>query len=489
MLHISDIKKFERCPRSFWLSRKERKSFVPFVNYNESMMELCKAFLMIGNDAYEGYVGDDGERALAAMHTHKILINARFVYEDMRVKIPILIQEEDKNIVYFTYKNCFPKETEAQGIADTLSVLNLIDIKVDEVYVIHLNHAYSRGCTLCVRDLLIVNDRLYNSKNKAQKTIVQLIEEHQRAVLPLIDALHACEQLVDIPAVRSSACTRGSKCLYFDDCFHESLQDTSILHLVQSAQKYEMLADGITDLKDTDVNRIEGTRLQYAQIMAAKHEGVYIDTGAMRCWIADHIHYPISYLDFEWETFAFPPYQGMKPYDVLTFQFSLHIEQEKGRALQHHGYIGTGDCREEFIQQLLKDVPKEGTILVYNMEGAEKLRLIQLAKQFPAYENALRQIWERMIDLSLPFSSGNYYDVRMAGGYSLKKLVPIFSNYSYQDLDISYGIDAVEKWRTYCDSQGADKVTLHRQLHAYCAMDTYAEYIVYHALEAFAYQP
>ena len=79
---------------------------------------------------------------------------------------------------------------------------------------------------------------------------------------------------------------------------------------------------------------------------------------------------------------------------------------------------------------MINDLPKEGSILVYNMEGAEKLRLIQLAKQFPQYKDELQQIWERMVDLSLPFSSGNIYDLRMEGMYSLKKLVPIFSDYT-----------------------------------------------------------
>lgn len=486
MLHISDIKKYDRCPRSFWLSRKERKSFVPFVNYNENMKELCKELLMIGDDAYEGNVGDEGELALAALKTYKVLIDARFSYEDMRVKIPFLIQDGERKIVYFTYKSCYPKESEAQFMADNLSVLELLGIQIDEVYAIHLNQAYVRENDLDIKQLLVINDCLFNSKNKAHKKIADLIIEHKRDMLSIIDDLHACEQCDDIPVIRSSTCTRGNKCVYFKDCFPETLHDTSILNLVQSSKKYEMLEDGISDMIDVDIERIEGTRHQYAQIMAAKLGGLYIDKGAIRCWIADHICYPISYLDFEWETYAFPPYKGMKPFDVLTFQYSLHVEETKGSDLKDSGYIGVGDCREEFIQCLLRDIPKKGTIFVYNMEGAEKLRLVQLAQQFPAYENELRQIWERMIDLSLPFSTGNIYDVRMAGLYSLKTLVPIFSSYNYQDLDISYGMDAVEKWRQYSTAQGEEKEELYRQLHEYCAMDTYAEYIVYHAIEELA---
>ena len=120
------------------------------------------------------------------------------------------------------------------------------------------------------------------------------------------------------------------------------------------------------------------------------------------------------------------------------------------------------------------------------MEGAEKLRLTQLAHQFPEYEEQLRQIWERMVDLSLPFSTGNIYDLKMAGHYSLKTLVPIFSDYTYSDLDISYGIDAVEKWRAYVQASGEEKQIIYKQLEEYCGMDTYAEYIVYHALKDLA---
>ncbi len=57
------------------------------------------------------------------------------------------------------------------------------------------------------------------------------------------------------------------------------------------------------------------------------------------------------------------------------------------------------------------------------MEGAEKLRLIQLGEQFPQYADDLAQIYDRMIDLSKPFECGLYYDNRMHGHYSLKNIL------------------------------------------------------------------
>lgn len=484
MFHISDFKKYERCPRMFWLSRKQPKSFVPFISYNMSMIELCKELLMI-SDAFEGMPNDDSDLAQEALKTHKWLLNARFAYEDLRVKVPILLQEDGKRIAYFPFSTCYPKENEAVKIADTLAVLALLKITIDEVYCIHLHADYIRGESLEVRELLLIEDFLFNSKNKPGKKLSVLLPRAKRDVLELLAEVRECEQQALPPAIRSNACTRGLKCLYFEDCFPTKIEDTSILNLVQSAHKYEMKEEGIHDLKDVDVNRIEGTRHQYAQIMAAKH-GRYVDQAALRCWIKDHITYPLSYLDFEWETFAFPPYVGMKPFDVLCFQYSLHIEEEKGAPLQHVGFLKTQDCRRAFVESLLKEVPKKGSILVYNMEGAEKLRLRQLAQQFPEYEKQLEAIWERMVDLSLPFSTGNVYDNRMAGFYSLKTLVPIFSEYNYQDLSISYGMGAVESFRQLENGSFEEQQTIKQQLDEYCAMDTYAEYIVFHALEKLA---
>ena len=484
MYHISDIKKLDRCDRLFWLARRKKQEYTSFVNYNESMTALVKERLMLSDDCFEGQSNDDPKLALDAYKQGKSLINARFAYEDLRIKIPVLLQEDGKTILYMTYRNCYPKEFEAQYITDHLQVLALLDIFVDEIYLIHLNANYVRQDSLDVFEMLTISDHFYNSHNRPGKKIMDVIPLKSRNILEVLDRMHQVDAMEDVKAVRTSLCTRGMKCSYYNDCFKEDEKDaTSITNLIQSHYKYEMEKDGITRLKDADLSRVEGTRNQYAQIMADRNGGQYVDASALRIWRKENIHYPLSYLDFEWETYAYPPYKGMKPYDVLAFQFSLHVEEQKGAELTHTGFIGEGDCREAFIQELLRVIPKTGTILVYNMEGAEKLRLVQLSQQFPQYEKELRAVWERMVDLSLPFSTGNVYDVRMRGFYSLKVLVPIFSNYDYHDLAISYGMDAVAKWREYQTCDGEEKKQIYDELTQYCSLDTYAEYIVYHALE------
>lgn len=484
MFHLSDINKYERCEKLFWLHQHEPIKHSPFVNYNGSMKELCIEYFML-YDPFIGEANDSCEKTMEAMKEKEALLNARFVYENLRIKIGLMLKQEEGWDLYFPYMNCFPKESEAQKIADHCMVLKQLQIPIHKCYVIHLNSQYVREDELDVRKLLCVSDHFFNQKNKQGKSIEECIVPLMRDLSKPLIALRVCNALSEPESIRKKACTKGLKCTYYERCFPEQLSDDSILHFTQSPKKLEMLEQGILTMKEVPLEYLDGSQYQYAQYVSAKKEGMFVDRHALSTWLKQEITYPISYLDFEWETFAIPPYKKMKPFDVLVFQYSLHIE-EKGKPLVHKEFLQEKDCREAFLQQLLKDLPKQGSILVYNMEGAEKLRLRQLAQQFPSYEEQLKQVWERMVDLSLPFSTGVIYDLRMKGHYSLKTLVPIFSNYSYEDMDVKNGVEAVQRWRNNSSLSAEEKEKQKQQLLAYCAMDTYAEYIVYHALEKIA---
>lgn len=479
MKRVSDIKKMERCDKLLWLSKKQPQPFMPFVYYNENIYKLAKEKLKIDN-WLEGQRGDDNNAFFDHENEFDAFCNIRLTYHDLRVKIPIMKKYKDGYRIYFTYASCYPKESDAQMIADQLWVLEQLNIKVEKVNTIHLNCEYVREDTLDVDKLLIINDFFYNDKNHRGEKIRSLLKQKKRNVQPILDKMDEVLIKEDIQKKRTNICTRKNKCAYFDICFAVPNKDTSILNLVSSSNKFSLLEKGITDISEIDIDMIEGTRHQLAQMIAAKTNDLFFDKYAVEYFFKSQISYPISYLDFEWETYAYPPYSGMKPFDVLTFQYSLHIENKDKEALIHKEYLGRHDCRIEFIERLINDIPKEGSVMCFNVEGAEKLRLKQLAKQFPQYEEALKNIWERMIDLAIPFSNGLIYDNRMAGMYSLKKLVSIFTDYNYSDLDISHGMEAVRNYRLLDEENVEEQQETLRELLAYCAMDTYAMVLIYH---------
>ena len=99
------------------------------------------------------------------------------------------------------------------------------------------------------------------------------------------------------------------------------------------------------------------------------------------------------------------------------------------------------------------DLSNGGTVIVYN-EAFEKTRLKELAQLFPEYAESLLKIRDHIFDLLHVLTGNknvftlciriypdeaeawagsiNYYHNKMAGSYSIKKVLPLFSDLSYE---------------------------------------------------------
>lgn len=479
-MHLSDIKYWMRCPKYLWLNHHEPQKYQSFVHYHLHLSDLLIEYYSLQNP-FIGAPNDPNEWTMQKLDVHDALLYPRFETGGIRIKVPLMIKQGQAWKIIFTSLACHPRESEAQKIADTIQVLKALHIPIADVSLLHLNENYVRGNTLDVHQLFHETTYLYNKKNHPHHSIQELIQACKRNVFDYVDEIESIIRQSDCPnQSQGPQCMKQGKCPYYTHCFPEPFTDTSVHYLMQTGGKYDLEKGGYDDMRTIDVSVLEGNRLQYAQLMAARNNGFFIDRFAVKSWIKNNIQYPISYLDFEWDTFVYPPYERMRPFDVITFQYSLHIEDAPETPLRHEEFLGQGDCRIAFIEHLLAHIPKEGSILVYNMEGAEKLRLIQLSKQFPIYKKKLDSLCNRMVDLSLPFETGSIYDIRMKGLYSLKKLVEIFSEHDYHKLAVSYGLEAVIKWRELSETNNAEEIK--QQLLEYCALDSYAEYIVFHKI-------
>ena len=280
--------------------------------------------------------------------------------------------------------------------------------------------------------------------------------------------------------IRTSKCTSRNRCPFYEDCFplEKIINNNSILTLVSSKYKYDMLNDGIRYLKDADLDRVEGNKVQMAQIKADQNNGLYVDEDALKKWY-DQLELPISFIDFEWDLFPIPPYNDMKVMDVLLFQYSLHVYD--GKKLSHFEFLGEGDSREEIAISLLENIPKKGSVIAYNATGAEKIRIKELANYFPQYSDRLLKINDRLIDMAIPFVTGLVYDTRMRGSFTLNTIENMLDEkHSYDDLEVSDGMKAVEIYREMkiCQDE-IQKQEYKKQLLEYCGLDTYSLYKIY----------
>lgn len=211
------------------------------------------------------------------------------------------------------------------------------------------------------------------------------------------------------------------------------------------------------------------------------------------------IKYPLYHLDFETFPCPLPRYKGEKPYTQSVFQFSLHIEKKPGicdKKQDHYGFLAPDhkDHRLELVKQMCTLIKNDGMVLVYN-DSFEKTRLKELADIFPEYKEKLLEIRNNVFDLmnivktksslyeSLNYDKDeaklfNYYHPDMDGSFSIKKVLPLFSNLTYQKMEVSNGVEAMVTYASFPKLLPLDYKHKYQKLVEYCQQDTYAMFAV-----------
>src|SRR6201984_2402515 len=92
-------------------------------------------------------------------------------------------------------------------------------------------------------------------------------------------------------------------------------------------------------------------------------------------------------------------FSGMRPYDQLPFQWSVHVQRQPGADPEHYEFLATeaNDPRREFISSLCAALGESGSIVVYS--GFESQRLSDLAAWLPEYAGRINAIKARLFDL------------------------------------------------------------------------------------------
>ncbi len=473
MYHITDLKKYLKCPRLYFYSKNESTSFNHYLRSDESLIELLVRFLHV-DDYLKGTVGDGNDVFFDNNGRYEWFVKIRFESNGFRVKIPIMHKREDNTYdVYFVHNGTSIKELDKSYFSLNVEALRILNIEINKVYLAYINKDY------VFSDILEVEKLFFLVDNIDGKDLHDLFDEEVYDFRSIIKRIESSTIDSYLPH-KSRTCHARGVCPYYYNCFkeEEKIEDDSVLTLVSSANKDLMYKRGIRLLKDVDTSLLEGNRVQYAQIMASKNGGRFVLKYALKDWLKKLDIRPITFIDFEWDTYLIPEFDGMKPLDVLPFEFVLYTLDENDN-LNKYSFLGKGDCRKEFAEGLLKYIPPTGPIVAYNAYGAECRRIRELADYFKEYREALLNIKYRFYDLAEPFLEGLVYDTRMAGNFTLKKLVSIVSDMDYKQLEINDGMKAVFNWRSIDQGKTDNIDKVKEELIEYCGLDAYGLYLVY----------
>ncbi len=200
---------------------------------------------------------------------------------------------------------------------------------------------------------------------------------------------------------------------------------------------------------------------------------------------------PVAHCDFEAFNLPYHPSPGLKTFDMVPFQVSIHVEEIDGSA-SHFEYLCNHefDDRESLAKFIVDSLTCVSTIVTWNV-SFERRMLQHLASAFPKYSVELGQIIEKLVDLN-PVVKANVKHHGFGGSYSLKAVAPVLCpEFSYMGLDIDNGNDAngtfqlltrgmipqseIPKVREdlleYCKNDTAATLAILQELRKYCNGD------------------
>lgn len=340
----------------------------------------------------------------------------------------------------------------------------------------------------------------------------------------------------------------------YNDCWHDlPSQEHHIFDLyyggaIKNEEKEfvinELISSGKTSLFDFNPDQLKnkngeaGARAQrqIIQIENTRQNSEWISPELKNKF--DEFQYPLHFIDFETYTGAVPFHNGMRPYELIAFQWSCHTIKYKGARTEHKEWIHTGTMfpdsdafpNFEFAKSLMQHIGDTGTPLMWATHENTVLRsILNQMDVFEINDGSLKDWLVRMtsddgregrwVDMN-KLTLQNYFHPYMKGRTSIKKVlpavwshfpelhtVPDFKDYApesfiegiidpydtltkginFEEMDddvVSGGTDAMRAYHRIRFDETLSieqKDEIRRQLLQYCKLDTMAMVIIaYH---------
>jgi hypothetical protein len=399
------------------------------------------------------------------------IYEATFVYDGILVMVDVLHVGEDGSVSLYEVKSSTSvKDIYLHDVSVQYYVLRGLGMRVKGACVVHIDSSYVRGEELELEKLFCVVE-VTAKIEQLQEQIPQRLSEWEAY---LSDTQN--EPNIDI----GSHCNKPYECDAKDYCWkvQRNIPDYSIFNIFNlgSNKQVALYEQGTVNIDDIP-EEFEMTEKQHHAVVNHKAQTTHIDKEAIGRFV-DTLTYPIYHLDFETFQQAIPEWKGISPFQQIPFQYSLHIEHKDGR-LEHREFLAQdgADPRELLAQKLCEDIPRDVTVLAYNM-SFEKGVIKKLALAYDALSPHLLAINENIKDLMIPFQLKHYVTPRMNGSYSIKYVLPALvpeMKEAYQELDgVQNGSEAMSAFANMSKLDSAEKEKMREALLAYCKLDTLA---------------
>ncbi|MBN1275772.1 DUF2779 domain-containing protein [Candidatus Woesearchaeota archaeon] len=360
----------------------------------------------------------------------KTFFEGSFQYTNAFVRVDIFVPNPDCFELIEVKSSTAAKSIDISDVAFQKYVIQKSGTRVDKAYLMLINNEFVRNGDLDYSQLF--------TKVDVTEEADEIIRDFEVFLQEINEAI--CSQNPPNMPI-GTHCDDPNACPLKPLCW-ANVPDDSVFTLYRGKKLAEELQTaGIHTIGEIPPTTRLGAK-QEIQYNCARNDNIHIDAQSIQRFL-ERIRYPIYHMDFETYSLAVPPYDGLKPYQRIPFQFSVHVEHENGE-IEHKEFLAPSeetDTRRAFIENLKESIGEQGSVLAY-YQSFELGVLRELAEAFPEHQEWVAHISSRVIDLYEPFGSFYYYDTKQKGSASIKNVLPAMTDLSYQGMTISKGDEA-----------------------------------------------
>lgn len=407
----------------------------------------------------------------------KLISQARFEANQLTCICDIVEQVGERELELYEIKGSTRVKPEhIDDLAFQTTVLMGAGYKVSKISVIFCNNRYVRNGEVDPNKICVTQD--------VTALVAARISQTRREIKKALQVAAQAEMPNPSPARARLGSFKEWRDIYLK--LRPQAEPYNIYTLCRSNEHViaELEHRGISRLVDIPED-VELKPAQRWQVDATKSDEPIVDGEKIDKFLGG-LAYPLYFLDYETLGSVVPPFDGLRPYQQMPFQYSLHVIDNPGGELRHREYLhSSGDNPSRpLLEQLKEDIGEQGTVLTWN-EGFEKSCNTLLGQQCPEFASFTNQLNDRIKDLMLPFFKGWYIDAGFYGSASIKNVLPVLvPELNHKDMEISEGMTAQRLWmQTILGGAEDGKEELLKNLRAYCELDTLAMVKIYEFLQ------
>jgi len=455
-LSKTDYTTYLKHPAWLWLRKHDKQKLPPIDPALQAIFDTGHEFeqyaetqfpdgITIGFDSYNQYRTLPARTTAALESGAKTIFQGRFEAERLTFICDVIqVVGQDEVDLFEIKSSTSAKPEHIVDLAFQMVVLEKCGFKVRNIAVIHVDNQYVRNGKVDPAGITATTDVTESVKTKRDFTLekidealkVMALNECPDKSLLLADSSHFKEWLEIYKYIEEPK----------DNSIYDLCRlDADTLDKLQS-RDIKMIKDIPADLSLKSKQRLQVDALQQGHPSVDKKE--------IQDFL-DSFTFPLYFLDYETMSSLVPYFDGLRPYQQLPFQYSLHILDAPDAEVRHVEYLHRSNSNpaQPLTEALMSHIGDTGTVVTWNM-SFEKTCNTLLGELVPEHADFYTDLNDRIVDLMTPFSKSWYVDSGFKGSASIKKVLPVLvPELSHKILEISDGSTAQRLWmKTILDS-------------------------------------